>query len=229
MVTVRTHIFPSSNADHDNGSCQEPMVRPNQADSSLASINEGHSVHPRAHRDELYEEFAPLVRRLLRQYGSDAELRRDLSGEIYCLFCGFVEAFDPTRGVPFRPYIVRQLTASVYTYVRREWTRNSRELSDNGTEDSSSAKRGHDPTAAWIAKLSEQQVLNTLPTAIAQLPDRQRKVLLWRYYDELPFEEIASLLHVEASTCRSLLRHALNNLRKQMMTRDCADASNSDI
>jgi RNA polymerase sigma factor (sigma-70 family) len=167
-------------------------------------------------RDSLYAEFAPLVRRLLRQYGTDPELRQDLTGEIYWLFCSLVEAYDPERGVPLRPYLVRQLTASVYTYVRRQWTRKSREFSEDWSDTSSCAEPGYDPTSSWIAELSQQQVLATLPNAIAQLPDRQRKVLMWRYYDELPFEEIAELLAVEASTCRSLLRHALNNLRKQM-------------
>src|ERR1051326_1263849 len=55
-------------------------------------------------REALYPEFTPLVRRLLRQYGQDAELRKDLEGEIYCRFCALLDAFDPERGVPLRPY-----------------------------------------------------------------------------------------------------------------------------
>src|SRR5438105_12578189 len=69
-------------------------------------------------RDALYAEFQPLVRRLIRQYGHCPEIRQDLAGEIYCRFCTLVTAYDPSRGIPIRPYIVRQLTASVYTYVR---------------------------------------------------------------------------------------------------------------
>src|SRR5579872_3052078 len=60
-------------------------------------------------RDQLYAEFAPLVRRLLRQYGQDPELKKDLAGEIYCRFCALLQAYDPQRGVPLRPYLVRQL------------------------------------------------------------------------------------------------------------------------
>ena len=213
-----------SSLDLDHGHDNDDHGRKSTAFSREAAIRQAPNDHPRTYRDQLYAEFQPLVRRLMRQYGTDAEMRRDLAGEIYCLFCSFVEAFDPERGVPLKPYLVRQLTASVYTYARRQWTRSSREFSDNwnGT---SCVERSYDPTASWIAVLSEKQVLATLPGAIAQLPDRQRKVLMWRYYDELPFEEIAGLLSVEASTCRSLLRHALTNLRKRLHANDSAELS----
>src|SRR5947209_10719880 len=80
-------------------------------------------------REAVYEQFQPLVRRLLRQYGDSAETRKDLSGEIYYRFCALFDAFDPSRGVPFRPYMVRQLTAALYTYARNGWRRQKRELS----------------------------------------------------------------------------------------------------
>src|SRR5579871_1501032 len=76
----------------------------------------------------LFAEFAPLVHRLIRQYGQDPELRQDLEGEIYCRFCALLEAYDPERGVPLRPYLVRQLTASIYTYARYHWRLQKREI-----------------------------------------------------------------------------------------------------
>ncbi|HLK55766.1 MAG TPA: sigma factor, partial [Chthonomonadaceae bacterium] len=78
-------------------------------------------------RERLYAEFAPLVRRLVRQYGQDAEMRQDLVGEIYYRFCALLDAYDPTRGVPLRPYLVRQLTAATYTYARQQWRIRRRE------------------------------------------------------------------------------------------------------
>jgi len=225
MGTVRSEIGTRDNDPSHNGSSHEVRAHLHATHSRPMSALDRRSDHPRFYRDQLFEEFTPLVRRLLRQYGTDAEMRHDLAGEIYCLFCSFVEAYDPERGVPLKPYLVRQLTASVYTYVRRQWTRSNREVSETWSVAGSHLEPSYDPTASWIAGLSERQLLATLPAAIAQLPDRQQKVLLWRYYDEMPFEEIAGLLNVEASTCRSLLRHALNNLRKQMLSQDCMEAS----
>jgi len=174
--------------------------------------------------ESLYAEFAPLVKRLLRQYGGDAEMRQDLAGEIYCRFWGLVEAFDPERGVPLRPYLVRQLSASIYTYARGQWTLRKREAYVGSLGGNSANEPNYDPTASWIAEMSQQQLLQSLPHAISQLPVRQRKVVCWRYYDDLPFEEIAGILGIEPATVRSLLRHGLNNLRKQMQRSDCCAA-----
>src|SRR4051812_38761897 len=71
--------------------------------------------------EQLFVEFQPLVRRLIRQYGESLETRNDLKGEIYYRFCLVLKAYDPDRGVPLRPYIVRQLSASIYTFMRQQW------------------------------------------------------------------------------------------------------------
>jgi RNA polymerase sigma factor (sigma-70 family) len=172
-------------------------------------------------REALYTKYHPLVKRLIWQYGWDAEMRKDLVGEIYCRFCALLEAYDPTRGVPLRPYMVRQLTASVYSYVRSLCMVRKRELLEEEGNGANMKDHGYDPTAAWITQLSQQQTLQSLSGAIAALPQRQRQVICLRYYDQLSFDEIASLLKIENSTARSVLRHGLNNLRGHMQIKGC--------
>jgi RNA polymerase sigma factor (sigma-70 family) len=81
-----------------------------------------------------------------------------------------------------------------------------------------------DPTPTWVEDLSRHQVAESLPAAIMKLPDRQKRVVVWRYYEDRSFEDIAKLLNIEASTARSLLRHGLNNLRKQMVNTESLSA-----
>jgi RNA polymerase sigma factor (sigma-70 family) len=169
-----------------------------------------------AEREALFIEFQPLVRRLIRQYGEDPELRQDLSGEIYCRFCGLLDAYDPTRGIPLRAYLVRTLTASVYTFSRSQWRRQHREISIETTTGDLEPGEANDPSGQWDRDLMTKEVLKALPAAIAQLPLRQRQVVIWRYYESRSFEEIAELLKVRPATARSLLRHGLNNLRRQV-------------
>ena len=169
-------------------------------------------------REALFAEFRPLVQRLMRQYGTEPELRQDLQGEIYCQFCQHLEAFDPARGVPLRPYLVRQLTASMYTYARGQWRRQKRET---GLELWVETLRSPDPSRQWDQKLDQERTAQCLPAAIAALPARQRNVVIWRYYEERSFEEIAAVLNVQVATARSLLRHGLNNLRKTLGTASC--------
>lgn len=170
---------------------------------------------PSTYRDSLYLEFQPLVKRLIRQYGKTMEQRQDLDGEIYWQFCGHLEAYDPERGVPLRPYIVRLLSASVYTYVRKQWKLEERETALNRTESDHPALMS-DPTPQWVHHISQQQTIAALPVSLSQLPERQRKVVIMRYYEQRTFEEIAELLVIKPATARSLLRHGLHSLRKHI-------------
>lgn len=187
---------------------------------SLPSSNFQKSISPRD-RESLYKEFAPLVRRLTRQYGQDPEMRNDLEGEIYCRFCALLDAFDPARGVPLRPYLVRQLSANIYTYARQQWRLKNRETVWTTEEGKVEPAIPTDPTTDWVSALSHQQAVAALPVAMEKLPPRQRKVVIWRYYEERSFEEIAELLGIQPATARSLLRHGLNCLRKTMGALDC--------
>lgn len=170
-------------------------------------------------RNKLYAEFAPLVRRLIRQYGDRPEDREDLVGIIYCYFHSLLDAYDPARGVPLRPYLVRQLSLSVYTYVRQQRQRSKRCVSIDANPNCYPGLLD-DPTTTWNTNLMHLQVQQTLPDLIASLPERQRYVVIWRYYEERSFEEIADALGIQTSTARSLLRHALNNLRRSLNTNE---------
>ena len=202
---------------HSGGLPQSWSNRPREGHAAATSgIDHGSSDG--LDREALFASFQPLVRRLIRQYGEDAELRQDLAGEIYCRFCTLLDLFDPARGIPLRAYLVRTLTASVYTFTRSHWRRQHREVSlDSGLKVLESAQ-SYDPSRQWDRDLVTEEVLRHLPEAIGKLPLRQRKVVIWRYYEARTFEEIAATLHVRPATARSLLRHGLNNLRRQIMT-----------
>jgi len=167
-------------------------------------------------RDELYTDFQPLIRRLLRQYGESSEIREELAGELYCRFNDLLKSFDPNRGVPLRAYLVRTLTAAAYTFARSHWRRQKREVSMEPETNAEDIAPSVDPTDDWDRQLVMQQVLSRLPDVIAQLPQRQRQVVIWRYYESRSFEEIAETLNIRVATARSLLRHGLNNLRKDI-------------
>jgi len=174
----------------------------------------GSEVYGDAERERLFSEFQPLVRRLIRQYGDDPELRQDLPGEIFRRFCAVLDAYDPTRGVPLRPYLVCNLSASVYTFVRSHWRRRKREVNLDPELEFHEAAVAEDATPAWDRELHNQEVLKELPDAISRLSPRQRVVVVARFYEARSFEDIAASLGVCPATARSLLRHGLNNLRR---------------
>ena len=162
-----------------------------------------------AQRDALYAEFQPLARRLIRQYGDTNEAREDLMGEIYYRFCHLLDCFDPSRGIPLKPYLVRQLSASIYTYARHQWRRQKREIAMELESGLSELHQTEDPSRQWDDKLALDHARQGLPDALRQLSLRQRQVVIWRYYEARSFEEIAERLSIQPATARSILRHGL--------------------
>lgn len=172
-------------------------------------------------RYALFVEFQPLVQRLIRQYGDDAELREDLVGEIYFRFCAILDAYDPSRGIPLRPYIVHQLGYSVYSYARQNWRRHRREISLEIDSIAKTLPSVDDISTRWDDALMMQKVQENLPGAMSQLSARQRQVLVWRYFEARSFEEIADRLNVQLATARSTLRHALKNMKRKLIEDNC--------
>ncbi len=195
--------------------CSSRFIRINTPEIREDSLQVQESHPPIENRDKLFNQFQPLVRRLVNQYaGKDQEMRQDLQGEIYYRFSMLLDQFDPERGVPLRAYLVRQLTYSVYVYARHHWRNARRETNIDEIMQHGEPGEPVDPTSQWIEKLNLQRIIQTLPEAILQLPSRQRQIIVWRYYDLLSYEEIALNLNIRVSSARSLLRHGLNNLRR---------------
>jgi RNA polymerase sigma factor (sigma-70 family) len=176
----------------------------------------------RSEREAIYEDFQPLVRRLIRQYGDTPEIREDLKGEIYCRFCDLLEAFDPSRGVNLYAYLVRMLSTSTYAYARSLWRRRQRkeqlEVSweDQEEQGLQVSDAWEDPIEKQIQADDKEAMLEALRDRIGNLTERQRQVVVWRYYEAHSFEEIASRLNIKPATARSILRHAINNLRQHL-------------
>jgi len=53
-----------------------------------------------------------------------------------------------------------------------------------------------------------------IETAIRKLPDKQRAVFVLRYYEELPYEEIASLLNTSVGGLKANYHHAVRKIEE---------------
>ena len=175
-----------------------------------------HPAFTPAERDALYADFCPLIRKLIRRYGDSPELREDLEGEIFYRFCGLLDAYDPGRGVPLRPYLVRKLIAAVYTYARSHWRRQRQELLLELDSSDFDVIGMEDPTPAGQRHLIREEIHEALARIMHRLPPRQRRVILYRYYEDCSYEEIAERMSITVATARSLARHGVNGLRRHL-------------
>jgi RNA polymerase sigma factor (sigma-70 family) len=71
-------------------------------------------------------------------------------------------------------------------------------------------------------RMVKTQVRSDLRTAIGQLPQEQREVLIMRHYMDMSFKEIADFTNVSINTALGRMRYALINLRKSMEKKNIA-------
>jgi RNA polymerase sigma-70 factor (sigma-E family) len=79
---------------------------------------------------------------------------------------------------------------------------------------------GFDETVATEDFSSRQAERDATWRLLAELPRRQRAVLVLRYYEDLPDDEIATILGCSASTVRSNAARGLAGLRANLAARD---------
>ena len=65
-------------------------------------------------------------------------------------------------------------------------------------------------------KIQEKEFLNTLELKLGELSIEYKQVIIMRYVDELPYEEIADILHCSIGTVKSRLNRARSELKKKM-------------
>lgn len=106
----------------------------------------------------------------------------------------------------------------LFTILRNIWLNKLRQsrtageiveldLDENGVNQA--VDKAKDPYAAYVSNIEREQVHN----AIQQLPLEFREVILLREYEELSYEEIATLLSCPVGTVMSRLARARSKLR----------------
>jgi RNA polymerase sigma factor (sigma-70 family) len=127
----------------------------------------------------------------------DESIAEDLVQDVFVRSKGRLESLDD---------------AEAYAYLRRSvvnaWKNHRRHLAvEVASKSRLVARESIDP----MTVVDERQ---TLWHAVERLPDRQRVVLVLRYYEDLPDAEIAELLGCSQVTVRTQAKRALDKLRE---------------
>lgn len=103
-------------------------------------------------------------------------------------------------------WLYRIATNETLTFLEKEKRRRSVSLSneDNNLANKLRAERGFDPN-----KLEWK-----LQQAIQKLPEKQRIVFTLRYYDEMPYSEMSSVLETSAGALKASYHHAVKKVEE---------------
>ena len=147
---------------------------------------------------EIYRRYGPaLVRTAQRLLGSDADAR-DVVQTL------FVDLFAAGRSEADLPYLYRAVTHRCLTLLRDEKNR-ARLLAEQAP-----ALRGSVRTRCDDEVIG----LDLLAKLLRELPPRQRELVVYRYFDDLSQEEIATLCGASRKTVGKDLEHVRDAVRR---------------
>ncbi len=115
-----------------------------------------------------------------------------------------------------------KFTTYLYTIVRNlvfnESRRRSRKPSVSSTnlEDKTSPNLEQDTAHQPDLHLLQAELQDAIAQAISELPEKQRLAVVLRRYEDLPYEEIATVLKTSVPSVKSLLFRARKTLRSTL-------------
>jgi len=148
----------------------------------------------------LFEQYKNLVYKTAYLMLAESSEAEDALQEIFVQVYKSLSGFDP-RKAAFTTWLYR-VTFNYCLNHRRKKRPFTLPL-----EDMAPALRNEFPGS----QLADEEILQQ---AIGKLTDRQRAVVILRYFWDLPYAEIASILEVPLGTVKSRLDLALKTLRK---------------
>lgn len=157
----------------------------------------------------LYAEHALGLTRLAQVMLGDRAAAEDVVHDAFCGLCRrWGDLTDPRKAPAY-------LRSSVLNGCRSVLRRQARgtpipALSDEQLTDAEGSSTGGGADAPLLAREDRRAVL----AALRRLPDRQREVLVLRYYLELPDAEIARTMGIGESTVRSAAHRGLTTLER---------------
>ncbi len=160
--------------------------------------------------DVLFRRYHKDIRNVILHYTKDRLITEDLSQDTFIKIYTSLKGGKYAEQGSFLPWALRIARNLCMDYLRKE------------SQFSRSAKIIHDDCLFTTAnqgaeaKLSAKQQDQQLHRFINRLPDDQKKVVHYRFFEELTFKEIAGLMNTSVNTSLGRMRYGVMHLRKQV-------------
>ncbi len=181
-------------------SVESPLAEPVTPSGSVGPDATVAGVRPAS--DEaaaLYEAWAPRVGGYIRFRVADATDAEDLVGEVFRRVVSGPAPVDPAA----RPAWIFRVAHNVVVDPHRR--RRVPLLPSTATDRA-------DDAPSLPERLIRDERMRATDAAMRRLPGRQRAAIYLRFYEDLPYETVATVMGIPAVTARSLVYRGLKRL-----------------
>jgi RNA polymerase sigma factor (sigma-70 family) len=153
--------------------------------------------------NELVLRYQEKVYWVARRFTGSHDNADDITQEV---FCKVYESLKEFRGdSSLYTWLYRVTVNASLNFLRRQKVREFLHIDEMFDIES---PEGESPDS--IIEKSEQQSL--IEQAVALLPEKQKAVFVMRYYEELPYEEIAAILKTSVGGLKANYFHAIRKI-----------------
>ena len=156
--------------------------------------------------EELYVNYRDKVMRYIGSHVFNEHDREDLLQQVFLNAVAALDGYDPARAAP-GTWLYAIARNTVTDYFRRGGREPFTEEWDEAYGDE--ADGGAEPEA----QLLTQETLEALAQALERLPERERNIVIWRFYHGLSAREAAERAGVSYANARFLQHQALKKLQ----------------
>ena len=153
---------------------------------------------------EIFGHFAPRVKAFLMKSGASPELAEECTQEVMTTLWRKAHMFDPAKA---------SVSTWIFTVARN---RKIDILRKERRPEPDDLPWGPEAEPEQEEVMVIQQETRKLGEALADLPHKQKDLILKAYYGELSHSEIAEQTGLPLGTIKSRIRLALDRLRRQM-------------
>jgi len=160
---------------------------------------------------QLYQRYRNRVYGFAYRMLGTQEAAEDVTHEAFLLLIRQPEVYQAERGslITFLCAVARN---HIFQHLRRQ-ERYAPELAETSYEyEETGAGRSFDP----LSDLLERELAVQVETALARLPVAQREAIVLREYQELSYEEIATIIGADTNVVKARLYRARQALAKRL-------------
>ena len=154
--------------------------------------------------EELYTEFGTKIRAYVFSRIKDHYDAEDIVSQVFLKLTENIGEYDAAKA-SYSTWIYTISQNTVRDYFRKHQKNENCELPDDLPLP--------DLHADVENKLLQQETLDTLAEALQRLPERERDIIILRFYHDLPAKEVAEKVGVSYANVRYLQTIAIKKLR----------------